>query len=356
MALAAFHGVGLATASASGDDLPSMIRLDWHGRRLEGLPLQWGRDAGYLLGRDGRLWSVNPREAKGVSQTSKFRPYKDAEIRNSLIQEFGDRFEVTGTGHFVVVHPVGDGAYWSPRFEELYRAFITYFSVRGLKPGKPQFPLVAVVLPDQQSFFRHAAQEGSRIGPGTLGYYSMRTNRVCLYNVGGASADPKRWVENASTLIHEAAHQSAFNTGLHSRFGDNPLWVVEGLGTMFEARGVWNSGNYTQQVDRINRGRLRDFQQYVAGGRPGGLLETTIGTNRLFEVDVGAAYAEAWAFSFFLCETRPQQYGEYLAKLGGLPAFGTYAREQRLSDFNAVFKTDLAQLERQFLDFMAELR
>src|SRR5262245_20690259 len=31
------------------------------------------------------------------------------------------------------------------------------------------------------------------------------------------------------TMIHEATHQVAFNTGLHSRLGCNPKWVVEGL-------------------------------------------------------------------------------------------------------------------------------
>lgn len=357
LSAAAIIALGLLVPTAGGGEQPPMIRFEWQGRRLEGLTMQWSREKGYLLGRDGCLWTVNPRQINSIVKSSpRFRPYNAGEIRTSLMREFGERYEVTGTGHFFVVHPVGDGAYWSPRFEALYRAFVGYFSVRGLELGKPQFPLIGVVLPDQQTFFRHAASEGSRISSNTLGYYSIRTNRVCLYNLGGAAADPERWVENADTLIHEAAHQTAFNTGLHSRFGDNPTWVVEGLGTMFEARGVWNSGTFTQQVDRLNRGRLRDFRQFMARGRPSGLLETSIGTNRLFELDVGAGYAEAWAFSFFLCETRPEQYGEYLAKLGTLPPFVEYTARQRIADFNQIFQTDLRLLEQQFLDFMADLR
>ena len=46
------------------------------------------------------------------------------------------------------------------------------------------------------------------------------------------------WTTNADTIIHEAAHQTAFNTGVHTRCGDSPRWLVEGLGTMFEARKV----------------------------------------------------------------------------------------------------------------------
>ena len=47
--------------------------------------------------------------------------------------------------------------------------------------------------------------------------------------------------ENSATIIHEVTHQVAFNCGVHTRFNDVPRWVSEGLATMFEAKGVWNS-------------------------------------------------------------------------------------------------------------------
>ena len=41
-----------------------------------------------------------------------------------------------------------------------------------------------------------------------------------------------------STIVHETTHQVAFNTGLHSRIGQTPKWVIEGSGD--DVRGSWN--------------------------------------------------------------------------------------------------------------------
>src|SRR5207244_4222856 len=46
---------------------------------------------------------------------------------------------------------------------------------------------------------------------------------------------------NIATIMHEAAHQMSFNTGLLNREGDCPLWLGEGLATYCEATddGFW---------------------------------------------------------------------------------------------------------------------
>ena len=49
---------------------------------------------------------------------------------------------------------------WAPRFEELYRSFVHYFSARGWRLTEPQFPLIAVVFPRQIDFARQASREG----------------------------------------------------------------------------------------------------------------------------------------------------------------------------------------------------
>ena len=110
----------------------------------------------------------------------------------------------------------------------------------------------------------------------------------------------KDWEQNASTIIHEATHQTAFNTGVHSRFGTPPRWVAEGLGTLYEARGFWNSRSYTQQSDRLNTGRLAQFREFIAAGRPAGAFVDMISSDRIFQRNPAAAYAEAWALSFYL--------------------------------------------------------
>ena len=104
--------------------------------------------------------------------------------------------------------------------------------------------------------------------PDTLGHYDPTTNRVFLFDATkDAGYD---WSENADTIIHEATHQTAYNVGVHKRFIAAPRWVVEGLATMFEARGVWNAQYDRTQTDRINRGRLLDFRDYAATRRQPG--------------------------------------------------------------------------------------
>ena len=216
------------------------IRLRLGEESLEGYAAAWSNQRVLLLGRDGRMWDFDPAAAQDFSKTSDyFRGLPQSAMRGQLQREFGDQYEVSGTGHYLVVHPAGEKDLWAERFETLYREFQHYFTSRGMRPSPPQFPLVAIVCHDQSHFARFAAADGVNIRSGTLGYYSPRTNRVLLYDTtaGRPNAD---WALNAETIIHEATHQTAFNTGVHTRLAAQPKWAAEGLATMFEAPGVWN--------------------------------------------------------------------------------------------------------------------
>src|SRR5205823_2128809 len=126
-------------------------------------------------------------------------------------------------------------------------------------------------------------------------------------------------------------------------------------GTLFEAPGVWNSQQHPQQSDRINRGRLQAFQQ-LAARRPKGLLAELVSSDRLFQTNIGVAYAEAWSLTFFLEETEPRKYFAYLSKTAARPPFGDYRSAERLRDFVEIFGGDLAMLEARYLRFIAGLK
>jgi hypothetical protein len=333
------------------------VRLKLQGRSVEGTLLSWSEDRVYLLARDGYLWDFAPEEARDFSKVSdSFRSYSQSELRGRLLREFGQRFDVSGTGHYLVVHPVGERDLWAERFEELYRSFVHYFTARGLPPQSPQFPLIAVVFPQQQDFLRYAAREGVNFGPGVLGYYSTISNRIVLYDWTAGSAGQHDWQENAETIIHEAAHQTAFNTAVHGRYTLPPRWLIEGLGTMFEAPGVWNSRHYTAQGDRINRNQLQAFKHYAATRRRAGAVAELIASDRLFQYDPNAAYAEAWALTFFLAETEPRKYLQYLSATAAKAPFMPYLAPERLRDFSAIFGDNLAMLEAHMLRFIATLK
>jgi hypothetical protein len=74
------------------------------GKRLYETSTEFG-----LLARDGRLWRLKSSASSRLRQTtSQFRPLSAAVMRSHLASEFGRSYEVTGTRHFLVVHPRGE--------------------------------------------------------------------------------------------------------------------------------------------------------------------------------------------------------------------------------------------------------
>jgi hypothetical protein len=354
-ALASLPGSARSQSPPPTEPPRGTIRTKVDGVWLEGTPLSWHGEEFELLCRDGSLRSF---AADAATQTTKvsdtFASYSAGDMRAALRREFGNGYEVSGTGHYLVVHPAGQRDYWAERFEQLYRSFVHYFSVRGLKVQRPRFPLVAIVVPREQDMHAYAAREGTRIGRGVLGYYSSRSNRVILYDQSGGKASKKDWADNSDTIIHEATHQSAFNTGVHRRWPQPPAWVVEGLGTMFEAPGVWNSENHRNREDRLNRGRLATFKK-IATQVNGPVLADMIASDRQYRANPGAAYAIGWALTFYLVETQPGKYRDYLKRTTAHTKREATS-DQRLADFKAVFGDDFAMFNARFQRFMADQR
>lgn len=346
--------ITLAACAAPATAADFMFQGTIDGEKFEGRPLAWTDDVMHLLGRDGRLHSFDPHEVKNAKKTApNFAGYSFQEMRRELQREFGDKMEITTTKHYLVVHPRGTSGKWAEHFEELYRSFLAYFRVRGFQPQEPKFPLVAVVYENEAEFNRKIKEEG--FSPANLlGIYINNSNRVQLYDITADHPDAD-WSKNADTIIHEATHQTAFNVGIHNRFAVQPQWLVEGLATMFEARGVWNSAASHSMRDRINEGRFADFRANLKKRQPG-TFGNLIASDRMFKTDPGAAYAEAWAMMLFLCETRPHQMADYLHKVAARADFSDYYAAQRVNDFAECFGSDFKQLESNFLSWMADLK
>ncbi len=342
-------GAAWQEASAAGP-AKFMMRARVDGRMLEGQPLWWSTTQMMMLGRDGALYEFNPKQAKESQKTSpRFFGYEMREMKPALYRQFGRDSDITTTQHYIVVHPAGQKSTWADRFEKLYRSFVHYFRVRGFQPRDPKFPLVAVVFRTQREYYAHAAKQGSPLQQGTLGHYDTKSNQIFLFDTTTSGG---KWSDNAETIIHEATHQTAFNTGIHARFGGSPRWLVEGLATMFEAQGVWDSRSYQTQRDRINVGRLRDFKDFVKSRRREGFLQELIASDKAFRSDGHGAYAEAWALSFYLCETQPRKYCQYLARTARRESFTQYSASERVADFQAIFGKNLRWIEAQFLKYM----
>ena len=353
-ALAVVFGLSGA-AALHAEPARFMMRADVDGRTVEGQPLVWSKAQIILMGRDGALYDLDPAAARNAQKSApEFIPYTSAELSALLRAEFDRSYDVTVTPHFVVVHPRGPGSAWGERLEGLYRGFTRYVSVRGFEVKQPLAPLVAVVFRNGDEYRRYSQAAGYNVGPMTWGHYDPVTNRVFLFDVEPSEGGAADWSASAATAIHEATHQAAYNVGVHQRFAEQPRWAIEGLAMMFEAPGVWNAASLHDQAARINRERLDNFR----GARPGRAadwLVRLVTSDTPFETEVLNAYAQAWTLTFYLCETRPQEYCAYLARMAARKPFGSYPAEERLADFTAAFGSDLPLLAAQVERFVDQL-
>src|SRR5262245_47174329 len=91
--------------AADGDGL---IRLTFVGdaeqsTAIEGKVVVEAADGGVLfLGRDGRLWSVTPKQKPSAQSTGRpFSPLSADELGRSLGESLGPNFEIVKTRHYV---------------------------------------------------------------------------------------------------------------------------------------------------------------------------------------------------------------------------------------------------------------
>ena len=331
------------------------IKVNSKGREYIGQPLINTGNEMVLLRRDGRISVLpikNQKSYKVVSQS--FKPFEKEQIRRKLQKEFGGKYQVSITRNFVVVHPPGDYQDWAMPFENLFQRFRNYFSSRGLKIGNPEFPMIAVVLRTHREFAKMTAAYPG-MGSNVLGYYSQKSNRIITFDpTNGRRRD--RGIEFEETLIHEAVHQTAFNTEMHKRFAGTPKWVLEGMACLFEARGVHNSMHYSTLRDRLNKDRLTSLKHYYSKKIAQGNLEKFITRDTYFQTNANLAYSYSWGLTFFLAESYPTKFFNYLRADGSRKPFEPYGPEERMAAFKKVFGDDIKGLEKRMERFIMKQR
>jgi hypothetical protein len=307
----------------------------------------------WLMLQDGRVERLEIDSVQSFREAApEFRSWSFSILRDKLIRELGKDFQFATTRHYLVAAATDAKArQYAEILEDVYRTFHLYFSVRSFKVADPEFPLVAIVFPNPASFARYAERDGVQAGAGLRGYYLTTSNRIALFEEGHPADSGLH-----DTMIHEGTHQVAFNTGLHTRVGATPKWVVEGLATVFEAPGIRNSSANLAPKARINPERLVWFGNYSKGRRAPKSLEAFLATDQMFAAQTLDAYSEAWSLTFFLIETRPRQYAKYLALLAARNPLVAYPPAARIADFKQAFGNDLALLEAEFLRFIGGIR
>ncbi len=368
-------GLTLAGPAWSMDHVA--LRRDNKQINVSGRVVTTAQDGGLLLlARDGVLWEVQPDQlVEHTTDDLPFKPFSAEEMSERLLAELPRGFEMHSTAHYLIFHNTSrEYATWcGSLFERLYLAFTNFWSRKGFPLKTPEFPLVAVVFADQKSYEQFARRElGDAVGA-IIGYYSLRTNRMTMFDLtgvaglgrvprGGTSAQINRILaqpdaqRTVATIVHEATHQIAYNCGLHARYSDCPLWFSEGIALYFETPDLGSAKGWSN-IGAVNPPRLARFQEYAGKRPPDSLVSLVRDGTRFRDTSRGLdAYAEAWALTYFLLKQHPKQYVAYLRTLSAKEPAKSDEPETRLREFKQAFGSDLKRLDSEFVRFILRLR
>ncbi|MEM7454915.1 MAG: DUF1570 domain-containing protein [Planctomycetota bacterium] len=344
----------LCALSAGAAQAQDMVEISYRGRSYVGRALAWDGSDALLMRNDGRMTVIPADEQSDFQPVNReFEPISNQELRDKLQREFGSKYQVSVTPNFVVVHPKGAHSRWAQPFQTLYSRFRAYFETRGLSLDEPEFPMVAIVLRTRGEFDKFLRLY-HRYDENILGYYSPRSNRVVTYDQSDDAGTGNHWILNAETIVHEAAHQTAFNVGIHSRIGIVPTWLSEGLATMFEADGVNNCMHYSNLSDRINYDQFRNLQAAYREDKVIQALPGMITDDQIFRSDPIQGYSMAWGLTFYLVETQPRKFHEFLRTNAARDEYATYNSADRAEEFVKCFG-DLDTLAARMKQFFEEL-
>ncbi len=345
---------------------------------VSGKVLVEAQDGGLLLlAQDGILWVAQPDEiVRRTSDEIAFEPLDGQAVAQRLLEELPPGFRIHQTANYVICYNTSDAyAEWcGGLYERLYRAFYSFWKNRGLTLSKSEFPLVALVFNDQNSFAQYARTELGDATSSIIGYYNMRSNRVTMYDLTGMDGlrERQRGVSSAvhinqilsqpaaertvATIVHEATHQLAHNSGLQTRLAGNPTWVSEGIAVYFETPDLASSKGW-RNIGTVNRLHLHQFQQALDRRPENSLISLLTDDGRFRDPRTSAAaYAEAWAWNYFLLRKRREHYVAYLQDLARLKPLSEVPADQRLSQFRSAFGDDLEALDQEFVRYMRKVR
>lgn len=353
-------------------------RRNGEKKTAEGRIVVEAQDGGLLVqSSDGAIWTLPAEEIlHREANEAAFAPLDKRRLAEQLLRELPEGFEVHDTQHYLICHNTSRVyAEWcGSLFEQLHRTFVNYWSQRGLKLRDCEFPLVAVVFANQGLFADHARGELGDATDNVIGYYSLQSNRMTMFDLTGleslrgegdrrnAAAQINEILSRpaaertVATIIHEATHQLAFNCGLHARYADVPLWVSEGMAVFFEAPDFSNKKGW-RKVGEVNRVRYAGFRDYLSRRQPGS-LKSLVAEDQRFRAaqDANDAYSEAWALNYFLIRQRSKQYVAYLKKLAEKTPLAFDEPAERLQAFEEAFGSDYDKLDVDFLKFLGKVR
>lgn len=321
---------------------------------------------------DGQLHSLAASAVSPVAvDANEFAPDSAERVGQDLQRKLGSQFSIYRTQHFVIVHESSrEFAKWCAMFvERLHRTYHAFWRNQGLGLENPEFPLVVVVYKDRLSFERHCRSEAGTGVSGILGYYSQHSNLVHVYDMTPAidkTMTASRWSpavlnhrlgeRQIATLVHEAAHQLACNTGLQTRLAPYPTWLSEGLALFFETPDLAHQKGWSG-IGAIHRQKLADYLVAKRDGLQVSWKEVVEGDEHFTDGNSAlAAYSQSWLLTYYLYKKQRDAFVRYVQFMSELKPFDGQSQRQNSLEFFKVFKTDSETIEEDLDRFVVRLK
>lgn len=320
---------------ANGGSPPTVIE----GRVLVAPP-----DGVLVEDRRSTLWTLKNEQIKSREKTeTPFALLPAEEHGRLLVRELGADFRVQMSDHYLIVSNTSPAyAEWcNGMLERFYAGFFAYWMKHlNMELPEPDSKLLVILLRDQMQFKQFYEKDVGQKTQSSFGYYSIRRNRSVLYDFSGldeddakSSGDVRRALRkvpfNVATMVHEATHQLCFNTGLHTRYADNPVWLMEGLAMYFEAP-YFNSSKWNT-IGKLTDWRKDATKAYMDSISAGTLASLTLSDDRFRQAETTRdAYTESWALTLYLMKNRENELARYLKSISEKSPLVWDKPEQRL--------------------------
>ncbi len=364
----------LSTALAAGPGATSAapgrnVRVrDFDGREVIAR-VYTEADNGVVLLPDGRLgW---PREL--VDADAPFVPDSADAIAARLTAEGPLRgFKVKKTEHYIVLYQGADSFAQASAslLESLYQGLSAKLAAKGLPVHSLEFPLVAVIYPDEASF--RAASP--KLPEDVQAYYDVVSNRIHFYETSPRDREAPDVAarRRPQTVAHEGTHQILQNIGIQPRLASWPPWIIEGLAEYFAPTSVGKDGAWdgANRINPFHMATIRDLHDPLTfqGARNGPAVprigrdpQSPVVAYLLTRTDLSPTdYALSWALTHFLANKHFDRFLTYLKALSAREPLHPYTPQQNLAEFRAIlatpYKGNLAQFDRAFSHYLAGLR
>ncbi len=247
----------------------------------------------------------------------------------ATIARFGPPFSAFTSSNFNIVHDAdaSEAEKIAQLLEQTYQQFQSTFKSRGFELRNPEDKLKWICFSDCGRFNSYALEADGMDLSWLSGYYSSKTNVVAIIkpharaylqenqppaknresngNILAITSVPGE-NPDAIKIIHEAAHQFAFNTGLQKRRVMYPLWFSEGLATSFENGQIFGGDDVRMRrlAEMYHQGKLIPLAEFTTMTRLPGDSQA--------QKDI---YAEACGLFNFLCREHSGKLKNYLTEL-----------------------------------------